>query len=378
MSLPMALTVNSEELRDLAGFRAASGIAISFYLDLAPGATPTAGDQAARVNALLAHAGKHLDAGLTHDQRKSLRADIDRVDRFLTVDLDRGGAHGLALFASQLDELWRPMLLSESVADTVRVDSELLLTPLVPLLGRGEGALVAVVGRERGELFRLRDGRLREIADRTEDQPGRHDQGGWSQARYQRHIEHLVHEHLHRVADELGRRVRGGSERIVVVSTEETRAAFEDLLSKDVLGSIIGWTTAEAHAGPAELLEVATPILREWHASEEQRVLERWREETGRSGRAAAGWEATLAAVSDARVALLLFRNGVGREAWTCPRCGRVSTVAGACPLDGAAMEAGDGLDLAVRRTLSSAGSVWAVSAPDLDPVEGIGALLRF
>ena len=31
----------------------------------------------------------------------------------------------------------------DSVPDAVRVDDELLLTPLVPLIGRGEGALVA-------------------------------------------------------------------------------------------------------------------------------------------------------------------------------------------------------------------------------------------
>ena len=39
------------------------------------------------------------------------------------------------------------------------------------------------------------------IGDRTEARPGKHDQGGWSQARYQRHIEHLVYDHLRHVAD---------------------------------------------------------------------------------------------------------------------------------------------------------------------------------
>ena len=40
--------------------------------------------------------------------------------------------------------------------------------------------------------------------------PGRHSQGGWSQARYQRHIEHLVQQHLKTVGDELDGRVRNG------------------------------------------------------------------------------------------------------------------------------------------------------------------------
>jgi peptide chain release factor subunit 1 len=377
----MAATVSWDALRELAGFRAAKGVAVSFYLDLDPSVTPTAGDVATRVNSLLAEAGKHLDrTELKHDQRKSLRADIERIRRYIEQELVRDGAHGLALFTDDLDNLWRPLALTESVADTAKVNAELYLTPLVPLVGRGEGALVAVVGRERGELFRLRGGRLELISKLTEDQPGRHDQGGWSQANYERHIEHLVHEHLKRVTAELDRRVRGRSERVVIVTTEETKASFDDLLPKSMQSAIVGWTTAEAHAGPAELLAAAAPVLEASRAREEERAVERWREEAGRNGRAAAGWETTLEAASDGRIDLLLYRNGIRHVAFRCPSCGRLTTVDGTCPLDGARIEQTDeGLDLAVHQTLSNGGTVWAVTTRgDLDPVEGIGALLRY
>ena len=377
----MAATVSWDALRDLAGFRAAKGVAVSFYLDLDPAVTPTAGDVATRVNSLLAEAGRHLDRGdLNHDQRKSLKADIERIRNFSDQELVRDGAHGLAIFADDCDNFWRALTLTESVADTMKVNAELYLTPLVPLVGRGEGALVAVVGRERGELFRLRGGRLEPIAKLTEEQPRRHDQGGWSQANYQRHIDHLAQEHLQRVADELERRVRGRAERVVVVTTEDTRSAFGDLLPKSVHGAVVGWTTAEAHAGPSELLAAAAPVLEASRAREEERALERWREEAGRNGRAAAGWETTLEAASDGRVDLLLYRNGIRHVAFRCPSCGRLAVEAGTCPLDGTRMEEDDeGLDLAVHQTLSNGGTVWAVTERgDLDPVEGIGALLRY
>ncbi|HKP16901.1 MAG TPA: Vms1/Ankzf1 family peptidyl-tRNA hydrolase [Gaiellaceae bacterium] len=377
----MAATISWDALRDLAGFRAAKGVALSFYLDLDPATTPTAGDAATRVNSLLSEATRQLDrSDLTHDQKQSLKGDVERVRHYFQQDLNRDGAHGLAVFASDLDNLWRPLTLTESVPDAVKVNDELFLTPLVPLVGRGEGALVAVVGRERGELYRLRGGRLEPVADRTEETPGRHDQGGWSQARYQRHIEHLVQEHLERVAHELDRRVRRRSERVVVVSTEDTRAAFDDLISKEVRKAIVGWTTAEAHAGPADLLAAASPVLEAARAQDEERCVERWREEAGRNGRAASGWEPTLEAASDGRIELLLYRNGVRHAAWRCPSCGRLAVRDGACPLDATKMEQTDeGLDLAVHHTLSNGGTVWAVTTrSDLDPVEGIGALLRY
>ena len=377
----MAATISWDALRNLAGFRAAKGVAVSFYLDLDPTVTPTAGDAATRVNSLLSEAQRHLDrSDLNHEQRKSLKADIDRIRRYFENDLVRDGAHGVAVFADELDNLWRPLTLTESVEDALKVNAELYLTPLVPLVGRGEGAIVAAVGRERGELYRLRGGRLEPLAELTEEQPGRHDQGGWSQSRYQRHIEHLVQGHLQDVAEELDRRVRRRSERVVVVATEDTRAAFDDLLSKEVQNAVVGWTTAEAHAGPAELLTAAAPVLEASRVHEEEACLERWREEAGRNGRAAAGWETTLEAASDGRVDLLLYRNGVRHPAYRCLSCGRLTAQDGTCPLDGTRLEQTDeGLDLAVHHTLSNGGTVCAVVAHgDLDPVEGIGALLRY
>ncbi len=377
----MTATITWDALRDLAGFRAAKGAAVSVYLDLDPSVTPTAGDLSTRLNSLLSEVSRASDRDdLVHDQRKSLRGDAHRIRRYVEDDLVRDGAHGLAIFACELDNLWRALTLTESVADTVKVNNELYLTPLVPIVGRGEGALVAAVGRERGELYRLRGGKLHPVADRSEEQPGQHDQGGWSQARYQRHIEHLVQEHLQAVADELDRRVRRGRERIVVVAAEESRATFEAMLSKEVQGAIVGWTTAEAHAGPPELLAVAAPVLAEGRAREEREAIERWREEAGRNGRAAAGWAPTLEAASDGRVDLLLYSSGIDHDAWRCPSCGRVAAHDGKCPLDGTRMDRSeDGLDLAVHQTLANGGSVRAVATrDDLDPVEGIGALLRY
>ncbi|HEY3050127.1 MAG TPA: Vms1/Ankzf1 family peptidyl-tRNA hydrolase [Gaiellaceae bacterium] len=380
----MAETVSWDGLRELAAFRAEKGCAISFYLDLDPKTTPTAGDAATRVSALLSDGERHSEAnnrGLTHDQRVALKQDFARIRDYFANEFQRDGAHGVAVFSAGLDNVWRPRALIESVPDRVRVGREFHLAPLVPLVGRGEGAIVAFVGRERGELFRLHAGRLDELVDRTDDVPGRHDQGGWSQARFQRHIEKLVGEHLREVAEELDRRVRRmHAPKVIVVSSEETRAEFEELVSSETKSAVVGWTSAEAHASPRELLELTSPILEAARAREEAKLLERWREESGRGGRAASGWAETLEAASDARVDVLLYEEGEDHEAWQCPACGRLSASGGRCPLDGTETDRrDDGLDLAVHQTVAHGGTVWAVTAHrDLGPTEGIGALLRY
>jgi peptide chain release factor subunit 1 len=380
----MAETVTWDGLRELAEFRAEKGCAISLYVDLDPSTAPTAGDIDARFNALVAEGERHASAnsrGLSHDQRVGLKNDFDRIRSYFANDFDRDRAHGFALFSAGLDNVWRTSMLIEAIPDRIRIGRNFYLAPLVPLVGRGEGAIVAVVGRERGELYRLRSGRLDEIADKTDDVPGRHDQGGWSQARYQRHIEKLVGDHLREVAEELDRRVRAmRSPKVIVVSSEETRAEFDDLLAKETQKAVIGWTSAESHTQAPQLLELTSPILKEAREKEESRLVERWREEAGRGERAAAGWAQTLEAASDARVETLLYTDGVEHEAAQCPACGRVSLTGGRCPLDGTEMEQrDDGLDLAVHQTLAHGGTVYALTMlRDLDPAEGIGALLRY
>ncbi len=380
----MAANVGWETLRTLAGFQASSGCVISFYLGLDPSTTPTAGDAVTRVNSLLAEGERTDEAtqdGLTHDQRQGLKADFDRIRAYFDDEFDRDGSHGVAVFADTLDDLWVTLPLAQPVPDEIRLGGTCYLAPLVPLAGGSDGALVAAVSRERGEVYRLRAGRLEELADLSEEQPNRHDQGGWSQARYQRHVDNLAADHLRTVGEELDEQVRRLSvPAIVLVCPDHMRGEFGEMLSQEAQAAVAGWTQAEAHAGPAELLAVALPVLDEWRMRQETELLERWREEAGRDGRAASGWEATLEAASDARVDLLLFQEGVQREAWQCPSCGRGAAREGGCPLDGTPMQQRpQGVDVAVHQTLAHGGTAWAVRhRQDLAPVEGIGALLRF
>ena len=380
----MAMTITWDQLRDLATFRASNGCAISLYLDLDPSVSPTVGDAWTRINSLLDEVGKSQEAtreDLTHAQRQGIRADIERVRRYFEQEFDREGARGVAVFSAGLDGFWKPMAITESVPDRVRVGRELHLAPLVPLVGRGTGALVVAVGRERGEVHELRNGRLEQIANLFDHQPRRHDQGGWSQARMQRHVDTLAQEHLREVAEELGRQVRrSGQLPVVVVAPEETRAEFTDLLPSEARQAVVGWTHAEAHAGPPELLAAAAPVLERWRIEQEHAVVERWREEAGRNGRAASGWASTLEAASDGRVEQLLYTRDARREAMRCPQCGRLSATAATCPLDGAEMErCADGLDLALHQVLAHGGTAAPVGEDGaLAGTDGIAALLRY
>lgn len=373
-----------EQLRELAAFRAVKGCAISLYVDLDPSDVPTPPDVQTKVNSVLQAAERALEerkAQLTREQREALKQDLQRIADWFDDGFDRQGTRAVAVFADSLDNFWATLSLPEAAGDDARIGAELYLAPLARL-GDRSSALVAFVGRERGQVWRLRDGSLTEVSDQSTELPGQHSQGGWSQARYERGIENAVGQHLRDVADALDRYVRKlRGTRVVLIGAEDIRSEFEALLSNEVQSCVAGWASAEAHADGPQVLEAARPVLDEWWAGREDELLARWQEEAGKNGRAASGWASTLEAASDGRVDLLLVQDGIDQPAYQCPQCGRAQMTDGSCPLDGTTMEAKEGgLDLALHQTLAHGGTVHVIRGDrrDLEPVGGVAALLRF
>jgi peptide chain release factor subunit 1 len=379
----MATVVTEGLLRELAAFRAANGCAISIYVDFDPSEASTVPAEKTKFHALVDDAKKLADARARdrgRDCRFALEADFERIKAWGNDEFDRDGARSLAVFASSDDGLFRIVPLGQPVVDGWEVGPELWIAPLADQLGgSGEGALVAVVSRERGVLYRLHDGRLTEIADDTEAVPGQHDQGGWSQARYHRHIENIVLRHLKTVGEEIDKRVHNRRPHLVVVAPEELRSELESTLSSEARALIVGWASADAHASEAELVTLVLPFLDEARAREDEATLERWEAERGRGGKIAAGWKQTLDAASDARIEVLLISEGARHPAWSCPKDGRAYADGGKCPLDGTKLEPrDDAVDLAIHHTVLHGGTFVRFGAGALTDADGIGAILRF
>jgi peptide subunit release factor 1 (eRF1) len=380
----MAPTITWDTLRELAGFNADQGCAVSLYLNLDPSEVPTAAGVETRVNSLISEAHRTLEerkGSMTREAREALKHDIGRIGAWFDDGFDRHGLRGVAVFAAGLDNLWSTLPLPDPVADHVTIGGELYLAPLARLAGRNTPLLVAAVGRERGQLFKLQSGALVEIADETEDLPGEDDPGSESQARFERYIDEVVERHWRRVAETLHSCVRilQGA-RIVLVGAEDMRSDFDQLLSHETKDRVLGWATAEAHADAAQLLAAVRPVVVQWWSTCDEEVIERWREEAGKQGRASTGWSQTLEAASDGRAELLLVQDGVDEPAYQCPACKRAQMTNGSCPLDGTTLESREsGLDLAVHQTLVHGGKVHVIrERRDLEPVGGVGALLRY
>jgi hypothetical protein len=99
----VAATITRDQLRELAAFRAEHGCAVSVYMGLDPSMVPTAGDLASHTRSLLARAERQLDeqrTTLSHEERKALARDIERIADWLGGEFSREGVLGVVVFAA--------------------------------------------------------------------------------------------------------------------------------------------------------------------------------------------------------------------------------------------------------------------------------------
>lgn len=367
--------------KSLAAARAENPTAVSCYVELDPSTVPTATELASQVTSLVAAARQAAEeAGEDHDVTAHLRADVDRIAHFLADDLDRSGAGGLALFVSAELDRWDEVPLPGPVGSAVHVGRTFVLAPLLEFLERDRTVIVAAVGRDRGTLWRFRSGRVDELADLGRDGQGRHDQGGWSQARYQRSRDREALDHMRRVAAAIAEHVAPGSRTLVVVATtEELRPAFELLLETHVRKALLGFTEIEKQEGAGELEPEVRRMLDARLRDERQALLARWREELGQgAGLASESWPEALDASWEGRIEGILV-DGRTEAAFECPACGRGYLRSGVCDLDGRTLvpALGGALELVVRGTLLHDGEVrWASEGLGLPA--GIAALFRY
>jgi peptide chain release factor subunit 1 len=369
--------------RSLASQRSAQPTSITCYVDLDPATVPTPSGLASHVTSIAdelrraAHrSSKHAD----HEHARGMREDAERVASFLETDLDRAGARGVALFvASELDR-WTDVLLPRPVADAIHVGRTFVLAPLVDHLEHDREVVVVAVGRDRGVLWRLHQAEVATIEDLSRHGHGQHDQGGWSQANYQRSIDKDALEHMRQVAEDVSARIRPGSGTLLVVaSAEEHRSVFDRLLEPHARQAVIGFIEIEKQDDAMSVRPRAERLLDAHLRAERELLLERWREEAGQdSGRAAVGWHETIAAAWDGRIETVLV-DGRTLPAYECPACGRGYGLHGRCELDGTPLEEalGGALELVVRGTLVHGGVVRVASDDELG-TDGAAALLRY
>jgi peptide chain release factor subunit 1 len=348
-------TITRGRLRRLAELRPQRGMVLSVFFNLDPSEFATPAARATELNSVVTDAARKIEDadGLGHEERVALRADVERVREVLRgPGLASDGTHGLAVFACGPAGVLEVIRLPHPIESRAVVDQHASVEPLVRS-DSSERWCVLLVNRKTARIFMGTAAGLEEIDHIEGDTHRQHDQGGWSQKRFQRGIEQEKLNHLGHALDTLFARFkRRPFDHLVVGAPEELVAEVEEKLHPYLRARLAGRLGVDVeNSTPADVSSAAAEVVERHVATVEREALDRMQQGIGRGDRGVSHPEPVMEALEQARVEILLLA-----EDFDAPE-----------------------LDEAVEKAITQSAQVLVIRHhDDLVMHGGIGAVLRF
>jgi peptide chain release factor subunit 1 len=370
--------VSRHDVERLAQLRSDHGI-LSAYIKLDP---QLAYDRR-QAEAKFKGASTRFARGAGRRWRPVLEREKDRVLEHLRGVQPNG--RSIVIFSCRPDNIWEAIQLDVMVPTWVTVDTSTHTSILARVLDEYPRLAVAMLDGDNARIYLEEQRRDTRMAEIKSDIPGRHDQGGWSQARYQRHIDFHGAQHRKKVAEELQELYYSRPfDRLITVGVEQASKELEEMLPEPVARRVIGRLPANfKQESDDEILERVSRLREEDERTSEAAMVQQVIESADAGGHGAVGLDETLRAVFEGRVDTLVVAEGVAAEGAACPNCGYFAAErfqnCPACNRPSEPLQ--DVVEHAVERVYLASGHVDMVFGQAREQLlsrGGVGALLRY
>ena len=367
-------------VRKLAEWTPGSLPVTSIYLSVDGRLYPRKQDYEVHLEDLLRSAREQAES-MPREAIRSVEADVDAVRSFVRDRFERATTRGLALFSCSGAGLWEDIELFRPVRNRTVAGPHPDLLPLEAILEVYESFCTVLIDSARARIFLAELGRIEEQSDLLDDVPGRHDQGGWSQARYQRHVDDHRQRHLKHTAEVVLRLYkRRQFDHLILAGPQEVVVEFERELHDYVRKRIRARINLPMTASPSEVLERSLQLEEEMERERERETVDRLKADAAAGRQAVLGLAGTLRALGENRTGTLIVAFDLHAQGHECPSCGRLSEKSGRCEACGSeTLPVRDVVESAVAKAVLQDCRVETVTGEtSLQEVGGIGALLRF
>jgi peptide chain release factor subunit 1 len=324
-------------------------------------------------------------------ERESLDQDLERIGRFLENDL-QPSANGVAIFACSVGEVF------ETVQLTAPIDQHWLyigdtphLYPLARVDSKHPRYAAVVADTNTARIMVFATGELQTQHDVSGEKTRRSSQGGWSQARFQRHIENYHLQHVKEVIDALDRIVQQeGITQIVTAGDEVILPLLREQMPKHLADKLVDHVKLDAKAPVDDVLSATVQAMKRQNERTDREKVDAAVGAYRAGGLGVVGPEETLQALVRGQVDELLLAANVGALRKVSPKAAQatandstlmepaVETAAGgeAAQADPHVVRLAD--ELVTRARQTGARITFIEDASLLQPCGGVAALLRF
>ena len=310
--------------------------------------------------------------------REALARDEARIRAYLQAEAPVPGPAALAIFSCNGgSELFEAIALDTPVdGHMLYVDEQPHLFPLARLAEQYSTYAALVVNTNTARLFVCATGTVQRAETIQNEKTQRPTVGGWSQARYQRHVDDLHLKHMKEVVDALERVVREERVKAVILSGDsQAIALLRKQLHESVDALVLDVMKLDINSPEHEVLEATLEAFRRRDEETDREVVDALLDAYRSRGLATIGVAGVRGAFERGQVDVLVApaapaTSATDRES---PDAASGTPVEQRSTLDETLVEE---LVTAARRT--SASIRFIEDASLLETAGGIGAFLRF
>ena len=365
-------------LRELAT-RESRGPFLSLYLDTQRGDDA----QKDRVRVFLKNETHRIRENLEgngHDHE--IERGIRQIESYMENDL-QPETRGVAIFSCPTEDVFIPLQLPVAVRPELTIGARPHLRQLAALRKQHPRVVLAMIDAKSARLFTLEFGKILRALDLTDpEMPRRHDQGGWSQANMQRHVQDHIDRHHKEVAEIVARMVeRNQYEYVILSGQERSLANFRSQLPKKVDEKIIGTLRLDIRSSEDDALSACRTIIEAQQLLELRDRIGELEEAARSAGRGAIGVGPVIDAVNQRRLLRLFVMENASARGWRCTSCGTLGeAIPVGCPICGEAVNTVELVEEFVAAAHRADADVDFVAGGSalLEEGNGVGALLRF
>jgi len=237
------------------------------------------------------------------DDRRNFDADVARIEEFVS-SLDPA-TQGVAIFACAPAGVFKTFELQVPFEENrVEVLDRPILFPLIQLSDRNRRYAVAQADTNSAHIYVVSRGEVIHRNDIQNEKTNRSEVGGWSQMRYQRHVEKFHQQHAKEIVEELEKLVRNDRIETVVLAGDESVIIplLKDEMSKELAAKVAGTMTVSVNAAEHEVLEEAEKVMHHHNTLGDMERVEQLKEQDYDGGLGVTSLEKVMASLLNGQV----------------------------------------------------------------------------
>src|SRR4051812_7978925 len=326
-------------------------------------------------------------------EREMLERDLERISAFLASDV-QPSANGVAIFACDAASLFETVQLDAPIQEhALYVGDQPHLYPLARLASQYPRYAAVLADSHRTRILVVADGAVQTDTAIEGVKTRRTSQGGWSQARYQRHIDNYHLQHIKDVVAALEKIVLAeGLTRVVVAGDESVLPLLREQLTKPLTEMVVDELPIASDAAQDHVVRETLASMRALDSRTDREIVEAAIGGYRAGGLGVVGPDATLLALTNGQVDELLISASLARiEGLGETRAAELALANDATlaepAVDAAAAGEAAAADMGVVRLadelvrkakLTSARIQFIEDASLLEPYGGVAATLRY